>query len=227
MSFTAFTAVTGYPLQGIDLYLQSDTGAVLNTRSNLEVRHNETNRFFAIPYNTALTFKDFFGVFNDIFTFSSGSNFMNVATSGNSFSSRGRHYMISATLAARPLQNSGDYAFYVSTTTSAIDQDTFFSSPENSINYPAYYLSNVVSFGSNVAQFVVTSMSAQVLDLSRASLAAGGDGSVPLVAQVVYVAGVDFGSNFVQSRFDGTVSTIFSQPFNMTCVAPLHRTLAY
>ena len=60
MSFTAFTAVTGYPLQAIDLYIQSDTGAVLNTRSNLEVRHNETNRFFAIPFNAALTLSDLF-----------------------------------------------------------------------------------------------------------------------------------------------------------------------
>ena len=220
MSFTAFTAVTGYPLQGMDLYLQSDTGAVLNTRSNLEVRHNETNRFFAIPYNAALTL-------GNLYNFGDGSNFMSVATSGGSFSTFGRHYMISATLAARPLQNSGDYAFYVSTTTRAIDQTSFFNSPENSINYPQLSSKNVGTFISNVAQFVVTSMSSQVLDLSRASLASGGDGSVPLVAQVMYVAGVDFGSNFVQSRFDGTVSTIFSQPFNMTCVAPLHRTLAY
>lgn len=220
MSFTAFTAVTGYPLQGIDLYLQSDTGAVLNTRSNLEVRHNETNRFFAIPYNAALTL-------GNLYVFSDGSNFMSTATSSGSFSASGRHYMISATLAARPLQNSGDYAFYVSTTTRAIDQTSFFNSPENSINYPQLSSKNVGTFISNVAQFVVTSMSSQVLDLSRASLASGGDGSVPLVAQVMYVAGVDFGSNFVQSRFDGTVSTIFSQPFYMTCVAPLHRTLAY
>ena len=220
MSFTAFTAVTGYPLQGIDLYLQSDTGAVLNTRSNLEVRHNETNRFFAIPYNAALTL-------SDIFSIGDASNFMGVATSGGSFSPYGRHYMISATLAARPLQNSGDYAFNVSTTTRSIDQATFFSSPENSINYTGQSTKNVGTFGSNVAKFVVTSMSPQVLDLSRASLASGGDGSVPLVAQVMYVAGVDFGSSFVPSIFDGTVSTIFSQPFNMTCVAPLHRTLAY
>ena len=220
MSFTAFTAVTGYPLQGIDLYLQSDTGAILNTRSNLEVRHNETNRFFAIPYNAALTLADLYGI-------NEASNFMSQATSGGNFSPYGRHYMISATLAARPLQNSGDYAFNVSTTTIAIDQTSFFNSPENSINYPQFNFKNVGTFTSNVAQFVVTSMSPQVLDLSRASLASGGDGSVPLVAQVVYVAGVDFGANFVQSRFDGTVSTIFSQPFNMTCVAPLHRTLAY
>ena len=74
MSFTAFTAVTGYPLQGIDLYLQSSTGEVLNTRSNLEVRHNETNRFFAIPYNAALTSSDLY-IFND------GCNFMSIATS--------------------------------------------------------------------------------------------------------------------------------------------------
>lgn len=220
MSFTAFTAVTGYFLQGIDLFLQSDTGAVLNTRSNLEVRHNETNRFFAIPYNAALTF-------GDIYIGGEASNFMSQATSGGTFSIHGRHYMITATLAARPLQNSGDYAFNVSTTTRDIDQVSFFNSPENSINYAQQGYKNVGTFASNVAQFVVTSMSPQVLDLSRASLAAGGDGSVPLVAQVMYVAGVDFGSNFVQSRFEGTVSTIFSQPFNMTCVAPLHRTLAY
>ena len=226
MSFEVFTSPTfGYQLQGIDLFLRSDTGAVLNTRSNLQVRHNETNRFFAIPYNAGLTF-------SYLFNFGQGnananSGFMSIATSGNSFSGYGRHYMISATLAARPLQNSGDYAFYVSTTTRAIDQVTFFDSPENSINYPGINYTNVVSFSSNVAQFVVTNMSAQVLDLSRASLAAGGDGSVPLVAQVMYVAGVDFGSGFDQSRFEGTVSTIFSQPFNMTCVAPLHRTLAY
>ena len=220
MSFTAFTAVTGYPLQGIDLYLQSDTGVILNTRSNLEVRHNETNRFFAIPYNAALNL-------GTLYIYSNGSNFMNVATSGTSFDNFGRHYMISATLAARPLQNSGDYAFNVSTTTRAIDQSDFLQSPENSINYPQIAFKNVGTFASNVAQFVVTSMSPQVLDLSRASLAAGGNGSVPLVAQVMYVAGVDFGSSFVQSRFEGTVSTIFSQPFNMTCVAPLHRTLAY
>lgn len=220
MSFTAFTAVTGYPLQGIDLYLQSSTGEVLNTRSNLEVRHNETNRFFAIPYNAALTS-------SNLYFFNDGSNFMSIATSNSLFSNYGRHYMISATLAARPLQNSGDYAFYVSTTTRAIDQSTFFSSPENSINYNYYYTRNVGTFGSNVAQFVVTSMSPQVLDLSRVSLESGGDGSVPLVAQVMYVAGVNFGSEWVQSRFEGTVSTIFSQPFNMTCVAPLHRTLAY
>jgi len=224
MSFTAFTAVTGYPLQGIDLYLQSDTGAVLNTRSNLEVRHNETNRFFAIPYNAALTFSSLFnaGQGND-----GSSNFMSIATNSDTFSAYGRHYMVNAILAARPLQNSGDYAFYVSTTTKATNQSSFFSSPENSINYPTYITANVGSFTSNVAQFVVTSMSTQVLDLSRASLASGGDGSVPLVAQIMYVAGVDFGSSFVQSRFEGTVSTIFSQPFNMTCVAPLHRTLAY
>ena len=220
MSFTAFTAVTGYPLQGIDLFLQSDTGAVLNTRSNLEVRHNETNRFFAIPYNAALTL-------SDIYIGGEASNFMSQATSGGTFFNYGRHYMITATLAARPLQNSGDYAFNVSTTTRDIDQVSFFNSPENSINYAQQGYKNVGTFGSNVAQFVVTSMSPQVLDLSRASLAAGGDGSVPLVAQVMYVAGVDFGSNFPQSRFEGTVSTIFSQPFNMTCVAPLHRTLAY
>lgn len=220
MSFTAFTAVTGYPSQGIDLYLLSNTGAVLNTRSNLEVRHNETNRFFAIPYNAALTLTNLFG-------FAEGSNFLGVATSGVFFGSYGRHYMISGTLAARPLQNSGDYAFYVSTTTRAIEQNGFFSSPENSINYPQFNTPNLGTLSSNVAQFVVTSMSPQVLDLSRASLAAGGDGSVPLVAQVMYVAGVDFGSDYVQSRFEGTVSTIFSQPFAINCVAPLHRTLAY
>ena len=223
MSFAVFTAVTGYPLQGMDLYLQSDTGAVLNTRSNLEVRHNETNRFFAIPYNAALTFNDLFVTVSNTI----GSNFMSAATSSANFSPYGRHYMISATLAARPLQNSGDYAFYVSTTTRAIDASDFFNSPENSINYPFFNTANVGRFGSNVAQFVVTNISAQVLDLSRASLASGGDGSVPLVAQVMYVAGVDFGSSFAQSRFDGTVSTIFSQPFAINCVAPLHRTLAY
>jgi len=227
MSFTAFTAVTGYPLQAIDLYLQSDTGAILNTRSNLEVRHNETNRFFAIPYNAALTLAN-------LYNLNEGSNFMSQATSGGTFSNYGRHYMIGATLAARPLQNSGDYAFYVSTTTKVIDANLFYTlsnngdfGPENSINYPAQSQKNVGTFGSNVAQFVVTNMSAQVLDLSRASLAAGGNGSVPLVAQVMYVAGVDFGSNFRQSIFDGTVSTIFSQPFAINCVAPLHRTLAY
>jgi len=219
MSFTAFTAATGYPFQGIDLYLLSNTGAVLNTRANLEVRHNETNRFFAIPYNAAIKTTVLFNI--------AGSNFLNVATSGDLFSQFGRHYMISATLAARPLQNSGDYAFYVSTTTRAIDQSGFSSSPENSINYPSYSNNNLGTFGSNVAQFVVTNMSAQVLDLSRASLAAGGDGSVPLVAQVMYVAGVSFGSEYIPSRFQGTVSTIFSQPFALTCVAPLHRTLAY
>lgn len=220
MSFAAFTTVTGYPLQGIDLYLQSDTGTVLNTRSNLEVRHNETNRFFAIPYNAALTL-------SELYVGNGGSNFMSVATDAFLFANYGRHHMISATLAARPLQNSGDYAFNVSTTTRIIDQTTFFLSPENSINYPGYSNINLGTFGSNVAQFVVTSMSPQVLELSRASLVSGGDGSVPLVAQVMYVAAVNFGTSFVQSRFEGTVSTIFSQPFNMTCVAPLHRTLAY
>ncbi len=220
MFFDAFTAVTGYPLQGIDLYLQSDTGEVLNTRSNLEVRHNETNRFFAIPYNAALTT-------SILFLDNVASNFMNVATNGSNFINTGRHFMIEATLAARPLQNSGDYAFNVSTTTRIINQTSFDNSPENSINYPAYASKNVGNLSSNVAQFVVTSMSPQVLDLSRASLASGGDGSVPLVAQVMYVAGVNFGNNFVQSRFEGTVSTIFSKPFSMTCVAPLHRTLAY
>ena len=225
MSFAVFTSPTfGCSLQGIDLFLQSDTGAVLNTRSNLEVRHNETNRFFAIPYNAGLTFS---GLFSFITGSGGGSNFMFVATSSNNFGTYGRHYMISATLAARPLQNSGDYAFNVSTTTRSIDQVSFFFNEENSISYPNYVTQNVVSLGSNVAQFVVTNMSAQVLDLSRASLAAGGDGSVPLVAQVMYVAGVDFGSSYVQSRFEGTVSTIFSQPFAINCVAPLHRTLAY
>jgi len=221
MSFTAFTAVTGYPLSGIDLYLLSSTGAVLNTRSNLEVRHNETNRFFAIPHSPSINV-------STISNFSSGTNFMSAATNSASFSGSGRHYMIKATLAARPLANSGDYAFYVSTTTKEIDQSTFRNSPENSINYPSNTSRNVGLFASNVAQFVVTSMSPQVLELSRASLASGGDGSVPLVAQVMYVAGVNFGTSFqIQSRFNGTVSTIFSQPFNLTCVAPLHRTLAY
>jgi len=218
MSFTAFTAVTGYPLQAIDLYLQSDTGAVLNTRSNLEVRHNETNRFFAIPYNAALTL-------SDLYLSSNGANFMNDGPNDGAFASYGRYYMVGATLAARPLENSGDYAFYVSATTTR--EGTIQTTIQNSINYNNFSNSkNVGTFGSNIVEFVVTSMSAQVLDLSRASLAAGGDGSVPLVAQVMYSA-IGGPASFYPTRFAGMVTTAFSQPFALTCVAPLHRTLAY
>ena len=221
MSFTAFTAVTGYPLSGIDLYLLSSTGAVLNTRSNLEVRHNETNRFFAVPHSPSLSFRNLYPGANF------ESNFMSIATNGSVFSVYGRHFMISATIAARTLENSGDYAFYASTTTKIVDSALFHNSPENSINYPGQSQKNVGTFCTNVAQFVVTSMSSQVLELSRSSLVAGGDGSVPLVAQVMYVAGVQFGGGFEPNRFQGTVSTIFSQPFDIKYVAPLHRTLAY
>jgi hypothetical protein len=221
MSFTAFTAVTGYPLQGIDLYLMSSTGAVLNTRSNLEVRHNETNRFFVVPHSPSLSFKS-------LYTDSGfSSNFMSLATISALFNTYGRHFMISATIAARTLENSGDYAFYASTTSAIIDQYDFHNFPENSINYPAHTAKNIGTFSTNVAQFVVTSMSSQVLELSRSSLVAGGDGSVPLVAQVMYVAGVQFGSSFMYNNFQGRVSTIFSQPFDIKYVAPLHRTLAY
>ncbi|NCX05362.1 MAG: hypothetical protein EBW68_06220 [Actinobacteria bacterium] len=152
---------------------------------------------------------------------------MSIATNGSVFSVYGRHFMISATIAARTLENSGDYAFYASTTTKIVDSALFHNSPENSINYPGQSQKNVGTFCTNVAQFVVTSMSSQVLELSRSSLVAGGDGSVPLVAQVMYVAGVQFGGGFEPNRFQGTVSTIFSQPFDIKYVAPLHRTLAY
>jgi len=217
MSFDAFTAVTGYPLQAIDLYLQSDTGAVLNTRSNLEVRHNETNRFFAIPYNAALTL-------SNLYLVSNGANFMNDGPNDGAFASYGRYYMVGATLAARPLENSGDYAFYVSATTTR--EGTIQTTIQNSINYNGSNNKNVGTFGSNIVEFVVTSMSAQVLDLSRASLAAGGNGSVPLVAQVMYSA-IGGPAAFYPTRFAGMVTTAFSQPFALTCVAPLHRTLAY
>ena len=149
---------------------------------------------------------------------------MNVGPNDVSFASFGRYYMVGATLAARPLENSGDYAFYVSATTTRVS--TLDGSIQNSISYNGINSKNVGTFGSNIVEFVVTSMSAQVLDLSRASLAAGGNGSVPLVAQVMYSA-VGGPASYYPTRFAGMVTTAFSQPFALTCVAPLHRTLAY
>ena len=150
---------------------------------------------------------------------------MNDGPSDGSFATYGRYYMLGATLAARPLANSGDYAFSVSATTTR--EGTIQTTIQNSINYNYYFNSkNVGTFGSNIVEFVVTSMSAQVLDLSRASLASGGDGSVPLVAQVMYSA-IGGPAVYYPTRFAGMVTTAFSQPFALTCVAPLHRTLAY
>jgi hypothetical protein len=217
MSFNAFTVSIGYPLPAIDLYVMSSTGEIMNTRSNLEVRHNETNRFFVIPHNAAITY-------GPSFNYGANSNFM-----GNPDNNAYRlHYMINCTIAARPIENSGDYAFYATTTTKLYDQSTFINSIENSISYPQFNYKSVGSFGSNVAHFVVTNMSNQVLELSRASLVNGGDGSVPLVAQVMYVAAVEVSSALYNPPiYNSTVNTIFSQPFDIKYVAPLHRTLAY
>ena len=211
MSFNLFTTPTGQDLFGIDLYINSITGQVTNTRQNAAVRHNETNRFFVIPHSEPLK--------PDGFPYS--VNFLR-GINGFGYSA---HLLLRAELAARPTANSGDLAFSVATTATQAS-GSFIG--ENIISFFQYYSNFATSatFNTNTVCFVVTQMSQSVLDLSRVSLAAGGDGSVPLTAQISYTVTAFFDSMGVLPRLD-TVVTIHTLPFSLTYQAPLSRDLTF
>jgi hypothetical protein len=214
MSFNLFTTPTGQDLFGIDLYINSITGQVTNTRQNAIVRHNETNRFFVIPHSEPSKFGLSYPV-----------NFLRGTTNYTS------HLLLRAELAARPTANSGDLAFSVATT---VTQDPPAGEPfnivENTISRFEFSSTNFAStatFNTNTVCFVVTQMSQSVLELSRSSLAAGGDGSVPLTAQISYTVTASFASMTYAPRYLDTVVTIHTLPFPLTYQAPLSRDLTF
>ena len=215
MSFNLFTAPTGQDLFGVDLYINSITGQVTNTRQNAIVRHNETNRFFVIPHSEAAKPAGF----------GTAVNFL-----------RGAYYtytsylIVRAELAARPTANSGDLAFSVSTTvTQDVTANALFDIGENTISRFSNNdnFSSTATFNTNTVCFVVTQMSQSVLELSRSSLAAGGDGSVPLTAQISYTVTALFNTMNYVPRYQDTVVTIHTLPFSLTYQAPLSRDLTF
>jgi hypothetical protein len=213
MSFNLFTTPTGQDLFGIDLYINSITGQVTNTRQNAIVRHNETNRFFVIPYSEPSKFGLSYPV-----------NFLRGATNYTS------HFLVRAELAARPTANSGDLAFSVATT---VTQDSGSNEPfniaQNTISRFEFNtaFASVATFNTNTVCFVVTQMSQSVLELSRSSLAAGGDGSVPLTAQMSYTVTASFKNMYSYPRYLDSVVTIHTLPFSLTYQAPLSRDLTF
>lgn len=218
-----FTAPTGLDMIAVDLFVETDSGIVTNTRNNAVVRHNETNRFYVIPNQSVVTPGAAPGVYWGNFSQDFGVN----RTLYNTYC------VPQMRLAARPLEGSGGYAFDVTitsvTTWSAIGE----SNPENTIGPQYYSDSSMGGYSAHVGCFVVTSISQEVLALSRQSLASGGDGSVPLLAQISYVVSPGFGSLYTSSyssylpRFYQIVTTILSRPFSLTYQAPLHRDLSY
>jgi len=213
MSFNLFTAPTGQDLFGIDLYVNSITGQVTNTRQNAIVRHNETNRFFVIPHSEALK----------PLGFSYGVNFLRGATIYTP------HFLVRAELAARPTANSGDLAFSVATTVTQPANPSGFNIVENTISRFEYssVFATTATFNTNTVCFVVTQMSQSVLELSRSRLAAGGDGSVPLAAQISYTVTASFNNMSLFPRYMDSVVTIHTLPFALTYEAPLSRDLTF
>jgi len=214
MSFNLFTAPTGQDLFGIDLYINSITGQVTNTRQNAIVRHNETNRFFVIPHSEALK----------PLGFGYGVNFLRGATIYTS------HFLVRAELAARPTANSGDLAFSVATTvTQNANSGEPFNTVENTISRFEFStnFATAATFSTSTVCFVVTQMSQSVLELSRSSLAAGGDGSVPLTAQISYTVTASFNNMSLFPRYMDSVVTIHTLPFALTYEAPLSRDLTF
>lgn len=212
MSFNLFTTPTGQDLFGIDLYINSITGQVTNTRQNAAVRHNETNRFFVIPHSEPAKPNDFpYSV-----------NFLR----GNNSSGSSAHLLFRAELAARPTANSGDLAFSVATT---VTQASGSFIGENIISFFDHYnnFNAVATFNTNTVCFVVTQMNQSVLELSRSSLATGGDGSVPLTAQISYTVTASFLNMSLFPRYRDTVVTIHTLPFSLTYQAPLSRDLTF
>lgn len=213
MSFNLFTTPTGQDLFCIDLYVNSITGQVTNTRGNAAVRHDETNRFFVIPHSEAARPSDF-------------SHSVNFLRGQNSYNS---NFLVRAELAARPTKNSGDLAFSVATT---VTQNINTGQPnivENTISRFAFTnnFATGATFNTNTVCFVVTKMSQSVLELSRVSLAAGGDGSVPLTAQISYTVTASFTNMGIFPRYLDTVVTIHTLPFSLTYQAPLSRNLTF
>jgi hypothetical protein len=214
MSFNLFTTPTGQDLFGIDLYVNSITGQVTNTRQNAIVRHNETNRFFVIPHSEPVKPADF-------------SYAVNFLRGTNNYTS---HLLLRAELAARPTANSGDLAFSVATTvTQDGNSGQTFNIIENKITRFEFstVFASTATFITSTACFVVTQMSQSVLELSRSSLAAGGDGSVPLTAQISYTVTASFITMTYKPRYLDTVVTIHTLPFSLTYQAPLSRDLTF
>ena len=214
MSFNLFSTPTGQDLFGIDLYVNSITGQVTNTRGNATVRHNETNRFFVIPHSEAAKPSDF----------SYPVNFL------RGYDSYTSNLLVRAELAARPTANSEDLAFSVATTvTQNSNANQPFNIAENTISRFSYTINFATSatFSTQTVCFVVTKMSQSVLELSRSSLAAGGDGSVPLTAQISYTVTASFINMNLFPRYLDTVVTIHTLPFSLTYQAPLSRDLTF
>lgn len=212
MSFNLFTTPTGQDLFGIDLYVNSITGQVTNTRQNAIVRHNETNRFFVIPHSEP-----------SIIGLTYPPNFLRGVNNYTSY------LLLRAELAARPTANSGDLAFSVATTVTQTAYTSSFNIVENTISLFDYTtnFSSTATLNTNTVCFVVTQMSQSVLELSRSSLAAGGDGSVPLTAQISYTVTASFLSMVLKPRYLDTVVTIHTLPFSLTYQAPLSRDLTF
>ena len=213
MSFNLFSTPTGQDLFGIDLYVNSITGQVTNTRGNATVRHNETNRFFVIPHSEVSKPSDF----------SVPVNFL------RGYDSYTSNLLVRAELAARPTANSGDLAFSVATTVTQNVNAALFNVAENTISRFSYNnnFATSATFHTNTVCFVVTQMSQSVLELSRSSLAAGGDGSVPLTAQISYTVTASFLNMSLLPRYGDTVVTIHTLPFSLTYQAPLSRDLTF
>ena len=214
MSFNLFSTPTGQDLFGVDLYINSITGQVTNTRQNAIVRHNETNRFFVIPYSEPAKPSSF-------------SYSVNFLRGTNNYTP---YLLLRAELAARPTANSGDLAFSVATTvTQDASAEALFNFVENTISRFEYSgnFSTVATFNTNTVCLVVTQMSQSVLELSRSGLAAGGDGSVPLTAQISYTVTASFNNMNIFPRYLDTVVTIHTLPFSLTYQAPLSRDLTF
>ena len=213
MSFNLFSTPTGQDLFGIDLYVNSITGQVTNTRGNATVRHNETNRFFVIPHSEVSKPSDF----------SYPVNFL------RGYDSYTSNLLVRAELAARPTANSGDLAFSVATTVTQNVNAALFNVAENTISRFSYNnnFATSATFSTHTVCLVVTQMSQSVLELSRSSLAAGGDGSVPLTAQISYTVTASFLNMSIFPRYGDTVVTIHTLPFSLTYQAPLSRDLTF
>ena len=123
MSFNLFTVPTGQDVFGIDLYVNSITGQVTNTRQNAYVRHNETNRFLVIPHSVPLKPAD--------------ANYpVNFLRGTDNYTS---YRIVQAELAARPNANTADIAFSVATTvTQNISPIDIVMTAENTISYFSY-----------------------------------------------------------------------------------------
>lgn len=227
MSFTLFTTPTGLDQLAVDLYMVSDTGQVTNTRQNPVVRHNETNRFWIIPHQSnILAYKN--GAPSWAYRF---NNFAASAVTAAQYYSR--FFVQRVELCARPLAAPSEQAFVVSTSSALpTSQIGISSSIINEIQWDnindSYnsYFSSSATFGAQPACLVVTAMSPAVLELSRQSLVSGGDGYVPLTAQISYTVSAGFNGDAYKTRFL-TVTTIFSKPFSLTYQAPLHRDASY